>query len=96
MRAEPGLARLCDSVAFIEQPIKRQAALSQDVGALAAHKPVIIDESDDSLDAFVRGARDGLSRRVVEDLQGLVQVAPEPRALHCCGTPNAPARTTTS
>ena len=54
MRAEPRLARLCDSVVFIEQPIKRQMALAQDVGALAAHKTVIIDESDDSLDAFVR------------------------------------------
>ncbi|MGL6110757.1 MAG: mandelate racemase, partial [Rubrivivax sp.] len=55
MRAEPQLARLCDSVVFIEQPIKRQAALSQDVGPLAAHKTVILDESDDALDAFVRG-----------------------------------------
>ncbi len=55
MRAEPRLARLADSVAFIEQPIKRQAALTQDVRALAAHKTVILDESDDTLDAFVRG-----------------------------------------
>ncbi|HEX2542406.1 MAG TPA: enolase C-terminal domain-like protein [Caldimonas sp.] len=54
MRAEPRLARLCESVAFIEQPIKRQAALAQDVAVLSAEKPVIIDESDDSLDAFVR------------------------------------------
>lgn len=54
MRAEPTLQRLCDSVVFIEQPIKRQAALARDVSALSARKPVIIDESDDSLDAFVR------------------------------------------
>ncbi len=53
--AEPGLQRLCDSVIFIEQPIKRAAALAQDVGALSSQKPVILDESDDSLDAFVRG-----------------------------------------
>ncbi len=59
MRAEPRLARLCDSVVFIEQPIKRQAALAQDVNALSAHKPVILDESDDSLDAFVRGREMG-------------------------------------
>lgn len=57
MRDEPRLARLCDSVAFIEQPIKRQSALAHDVSALSARKPVIVDESDDSLDAFVR-ARD--------------------------------------
>jgi hypothetical protein len=41
-------------VVFIEQPIKRQNALKADVGALAAEQPVIIDESDDSLDAFPR------------------------------------------
>ncbi len=59
MSAEPGLRRLCDSVIFIEQPIKRAAALAQDVGALSAHKPVILDESDDALDAFVRGRDKG-------------------------------------
>ena len=58
-RREPGLQRLCDSVVFIEQPIKRAAALAQDVSALAAQKPVILDESDDSLDAFVRGRERG-------------------------------------
>ena len=59
MRAEPGLRRLCDSVIFIEQPIKRAAALAQDVGALSSQKPVILDESDDSLDAFVQGRERG-------------------------------------
>ena len=54
MADEPRLAQLCRSVVFIEQPIKRQAALAQPVAALAAFKPVIIDESDDGLDAFVR------------------------------------------
>ena len=54
MNGEPKLARLAASVAFIEQPIKRQAALARDVRALSSLKPVIIDESDDSLDAFVR------------------------------------------
>ena len=59
MRAEAGLQRLCDSVLFIEQPIKRAAALAQDVSALSSQKPVILDESDDSLDAFVRGRERG-------------------------------------
>jgi hypothetical protein len=54
MNAEPNLKRLCQSVVFIEQPIKRQAALARDVRALSSLKPVIIDESDDTLDAFVR------------------------------------------
>ncbi len=57
MRAEPRLAQLCDSVVLIEQPIQRGAALAHDVTALSKLKPVIIDESDDSLDAFVK-ARD--------------------------------------
>ncbi|HSA89766.1 MAG TPA: enolase C-terminal domain-like protein [Burkholderiales bacterium] len=52
--SEPRLKRLAESIVFIEQPIKRQNALESDVGALAARKPVIIDESDDSLDAFPR------------------------------------------
>jgi hypothetical protein len=47
------LKRLAASVLFIEQPIKRRHALSADISALADKKPVIIDESDDSLDAFV-------------------------------------------
>jgi len=54
MRAAPRLARLAASVIFIEQPIRRHNALTRDVGALAREKPVIIDESDDTLDAFVR------------------------------------------
>ncbi|MCA3181565.1 MAG: hypothetical protein O9345_12220 [Burkholderiaceae bacterium] len=48
------LCRLVDAVAFVEQPIRRAAALSRDMGALARERPVIVDESDDSLDAFPR------------------------------------------
>jgi L-alanine-DL-glutamate epimerase-like enolase superfamily enzyme len=54
IKAEPRLKRLWASIIFIEQPIKRQNALAADVSALAKEKPVIIDESDDSLDAFPR------------------------------------------
>jgi len=54
IKAEPRLRRLATSVVFIEQPIKRQNALSADISALAREKPVIIDESDDTLDAFAR------------------------------------------
>ena len=53
MKANPRLGRLLSGIAFIEQPIKRQKALSAAVSALA-DKPMIIDESDDSLDAFPR------------------------------------------
>ncbi|MGE5117928.1 MAG: enolase C-terminal domain-like protein [Betaproteobacteria bacterium] len=51
---EPALARLAASTLFIEQPIKRQAALAQSVATLARHRPVIIDESDGDLEAFPR------------------------------------------
>jgi L-alanine-DL-glutamate epimerase-like enolase superfamily enzyme len=54
MNAEPRLKRLTASVVFVEQPIKRQNAIAEDVSALSAEVPVIIDESDDSLDAFPR------------------------------------------
>lgn len=50
----PALAQLASSVAFIEQPVKRAQALAADCRALAALKPVIIDESDGTLDAFPR------------------------------------------
>jgi hypothetical protein len=52
MQAEPRLARLAGSILFIEQPVKRQAALERAVTGI--DKPVIIDESDDALDAFPR------------------------------------------
>ena len=54
MKAAPRLARLVASIIFIEQPIKRQNAFAKSVAKLSAEKPVIIDESDDSLDAFPR------------------------------------------
>ncbi|HEX9183698.1 MAG TPA: enolase C-terminal domain-like protein [Burkholderiales bacterium] len=52
MKAEPRLARLTASILFIEQPVHRQAALERPVAGI--DKPVIIDESDDALDAFPR------------------------------------------
>ncbi|MBU8537287.1 enolase-like domain-containing protein [Falsiroseomonas tokyonensis] len=55
MQAEPRLARLCNSILYIEQPVKRARALETGMAALAAERPVIIDESDGPLDAFVTG-----------------------------------------
>jgi hypothetical protein len=54
MQTEPRLARLNASIAFIEQPVKRARALEGAMGALAAARPVIVDESDGPLDAFVQ------------------------------------------
>ncbi len=52
--AEPALARPADAILFVEQPIARARALSADISALAARRPVEIDESDDGIDAFPR------------------------------------------
>lgn len=57
MRADSRLRRLCASILYIEQPIKRAAALEQPVGRLAADIPLIVDESDADYDVFPR-ARD--------------------------------------
>ncbi len=53
MEAEPRLAKLRASILFIEQPVKRARALETGMATLAAARPVIIDESDGALDAFV-------------------------------------------
>jgi hypothetical protein len=52
MKAEARLKRLVESIIFFEQPVKRQKALKEKVAGI--DKPVIIDESDDSMDAFPR------------------------------------------
>jgi hypothetical protein len=52
MKAEARLKRLVDSIVFFEQPVKRQKALAEKVAGV--DKPVIIDESDDSMDALPR------------------------------------------
>jgi hypothetical protein len=52
MKAAPQLRRLVDSILFIEQPVKRSRALERKVEGI--DKPMIIDESDDALDAFPR------------------------------------------
>jgi hypothetical protein len=54
LEAKPRLQRLRSAILFIEQPIARSAALSSPVAALARKRPVEIDESDATLDAFLR------------------------------------------
>jgi len=71
IESHPRLKRLASSIAFIEQPIKRQNALASDVRELAKHKPVIIDESDDSLEAFPRARRLGYTGVSSKTCKGL-------------------------
>ena len=53
IEAAPGLARLREAILFVEQPITRRKALEREVTPLARLKPVEIDESDATLDAFL-------------------------------------------
>lgn len=69
--ADPDLARLCDAIRFIEQPIARSAALHADIETLAALKPVEIDESDDGLDAFPRAIALGYTGVSSKSCKGL-------------------------
>ena len=47
------------NVLLIEQPLERSIATDTDISRLSQQKPVIIDESDDSLDAFARAIDNG-------------------------------------
>jgi hypothetical protein len=70
MEAEPALHKLCAATLFIEQPISRQVALARSIGPLARHRPVIIDESDGELDAFVRARSLGYAGVSSKDCKG--------------------------
>ncbi len=66
MEGETRLDRLRDAILFIEQPVKRAKALSVPMTALAAARPVIADESDGPMDAFVTARAmgyDGISTK---------------------------------
>jgi len=56
LRSERRLARFVDALRYIEQPFPRAIALDIDVHGIADGLPLIIDESDATLDAFP-GAR---------------------------------------
>ena len=52
LRAEKRLGRLVEALRYIEQPFPRAIALDTDVHGLLDGMPLIIDESDATLDAF--------------------------------------------
>lgn len=54
MLADTRLSRLVASINMIEQPIARSEALSKPLGPLGDQVPIEIDESDSSIDAFVK------------------------------------------
>jgi len=55
----PSLRRLARSVLYLEQPLARAATLDIDVSGAAGDWPLLIDEADDTLDAFPRARRRG-------------------------------------
>ena len=65
------LARMLASILFVEQPINRKNALEADFRATPLGLPVIIDESDGTLDTFVEArARgyDGVSSKTCKGM----------------------------
>ena len=71
LREAPALARLLNSILFIEQTIARKNALDVDMRAIAAIKPVIVDESDGELDAFARARERGYTGISSKTCKGL-------------------------
>jgi L-alanine-DL-glutamate epimerase-like enolase superfamily enzyme len=69
--AERRLRRLAGSILYVEQPIKRREALEQRISNLALQVPVIIDESDDSLEAFPQARRLGYTGVSAKTCKGL-------------------------
>lgn len=57
--SHPGLAPLRTCLAFVEQPLARAHALDADVSALGLRVPLLLDESDATLDAFPRARTAG-------------------------------------
>jgi hypothetical protein len=51
-RATPALARMFAATLYVEQPLPRVMALQQDLPVEARIRPLLIDESDATLDAF--------------------------------------------
>ncbi len=91
MNERPALRRLVASIRFIEQPIARAHALAVPIAAIARQRPVIIDESDDTLDAFpaalglgYAGVSSKLCKGVYKSLVNAARCERERRAGHAC------------
>lgn len=71
MRASPALGRLTASILFVEQPIARKAALEADFRGNVLGLPVIVDESDGTLDTFVEARERGYTGVSSKTCKGL-------------------------
>jgi hypothetical protein len=74
-RLEKGNLALFQHISFIEQPLPRRLALSEGaedyIRRVAKKKPIIIDESDDSLDAFSRAVAIGYTGTSHKNCKGV-------------------------
>jgi len=71
LQAKAALEHLCAGTYFFEQPIARAEALARDISELGSEIPVIIDESDGTLDAFPRAVAlgyEGVSSKACKGL----------------------------
>lgn len=71
LRSASRLGRLAENTCFIEQPLARSVALNVDVGAAGRWRPLLIDESDATVDAFVQARKlgyDGVSSKSCKGL----------------------------
>jgi len=71
MRASPALGRLTASILFVEQPIARKSALEADFRGNVLGLPVIVDESDGTLDTFVEARGRGYTGVSSKTCKGL-------------------------
>ena len=68
----PRLKRFAAAIVYVEQPLHRRLALSVDLRRLALPWPVIIDESDDSDDAFPRALALGYAGVSMKTCKGML------------------------
>ncbi|MCB1859121.1 MAG: mandelate racemase [Gammaproteobacteria bacterium] len=61
IKAQSHLERFRAGILFIEQPLHRDLAFAIDITPLAAEVPLIIDESDGTMDAFLEARQAGYS-----------------------------------
>lgn len=92
LEAAPALRGLLDRTLLLEQPIARARALAEPIADLGIGVPVILDESDDALDAFERGLAlgyRGISSKackgIYRSLHSAARVAREPERLLLSG-----------
>jgi hypothetical protein len=91
LQADPALARLAQSVAWIEQPIARAATMHTDVAALARRVPMMIDEADDSFAAYPRARALGYAGVSSKSCKGLYKALVNRLRVARLGVSGAPA-----